>query len=286
MKTLWIALWLVSAPAWALAQNDNGVPSAESGDTTPAQESSDPEAPVSEAPKIALVPEPGTDKEELVVEENPSFDTRYPNKKYIDAVLERTSHMSLGYALGRMGDGFVFGPRFDLPVTKTNWGYLQFFQYTNFGTFKKPFDPALLFGVNYIVRTKVILGVFRLYGGGGFFAGWRPSPSCKNPLSQNDIVDAYLYEGVPVRTTRPTDQEIATDPTAARIDAKLTGIDDRCQEQKDPFTISGGGSGGIEFFAGPVRAYFIEISGGGGVQNNGIWTDTGLVLRAGNHFYF
>jgi hypothetical protein len=278
-------LLLASTPALALAQDDV-ISTADEAKGAPSQETSDPAEVVSEAPKIAIEEEAGTKKEELVVEENPSFDTRYPNKKYIDAVLERSSHMSLGYALGRMGDGFVFGPRFDLPVTKTNWGYLQFFHYTNFGTFQKPFDPVLLLGVNFQVRTKVMLGIFRLYGGGGFFGGWRPDPACKNPLDQKDVVNAYLYEGQPVSTLRPTPQQVATNEVAARIDKKLNAIDDRCQEQMKSFTISGGGSGGIEFFAGPVRAYFIEISGGGGAQTNGIWRDTGLVLRAGNHFYF
>jgi NADH dehydrogenase FAD-containing subunit len=71
-----------------------------------------------------------------------------------------------------------------------------------------------------------------------------------------------------------------------RVAARLENVKELCDEQKKSFSVSGGGTGGIEFFASPLRAYFIEISGGGGVQKNGIWTDSGLVLRAGNQFYF
>ncbi len=226
-----------------------------------------------------------TQPAEKVDDEDVPYDTRYPNKRYIDAVLERSSHASLGYGLGRQGDGFVFGPRFDLPVTKTNWGYLQFFQYTNFGPFRGAFDPVLMLGVNFISRTKLIMGMFRLYGGGGFHVGFRPSPDCKNPLDQTDIARAYVYEGQAPKTTEPV---INTGSSAENVAVanRIADIRDRCKDQKDPFGISGGGTGGIEFFSSPLRAYFIEISGGGGTQKNGIWSDSGLILRAGNQFYF
>jgi hypothetical protein len=149
-------------------------------------------------------------------------------------------------------------------------------------------DPVLQLGVNYIVRSAVIMGVFRIYGGGGFFVGYRPSPACKNPLDQKDITLAYVHEGASPNLVRPTRDQVAADTTGTlgRVDARIQNVVDRCEDQKDPFTISGGGTGGIEFFASPLRAYFIELSGGGGAQKNGIWNDTGLVLRAGNQFYF
>jgi hypothetical protein len=212
-----------------------------------------------------------------------AYDTRYPNKKYIDAVLERSSHRSLGYGLGRQGDGFVFGPRFDQPITKKNWLYMQLFQYTNFGPFRGDFDPVLMFGVNFISRTKLIMGIFRLYGGGGFHVGFRPSPACKNPLDQTDIARAYVYEGQPVSLAEPANP--AT-PALLAVSERINDIRERCEKQKDAFGISGGGTGGIEFFSSPMRAYFIEISGGGGTQKNNIWSDSGLILRAGNQFYF
>ncbi len=218
-------------------------------------------------------------------EESAPYDTRYPNKRYIDAVLERSTHRSLGYALGRQGDGFVFGVRFDQPLTKTNSMGLQFFHYTNFGTFQGPFDPVLMFGVNYIVRTKLIMGIFRLYGGGGFHVGFRPSPACSNPLDQTDIARAHVYEGQAPSITEPVIDR-SSSPAQIAVAKRIADIRERCEDRKDAFGISGGGTGGIEFFAGPVRAYFIEISGGGGTQQNGLWTDSGLILRAGNHFYF
>ena len=87
MKMLWMALLLAFSPALALAQDDKtSTASEEKG--APSQETADPEP--SEAPKIAIEEDAKTGEEELVVEENPSFDTRYPTKKYIDAVLERS----------------------------------------------------------------------------------------------------------------------------------------------------------------------------------------------------
>ncbi len=294
MKKLFMVMLVLSAPLSAAAQE----PDPEAGEvggtgweggfegdaeaegeagTTPAAApaQAQPAAP-SEAPTSQPAPEGDGEWDEL--------STKYPNKKYIDAVLERSKHMSLGYALGRMGDGFVFGLRLDQPVTKTNWAYLQWFHYTNFGPFKKPFDPVLLLGVNFIVRTKLVFGIFRLYGGGGFFAGYRPSPSCRNPFDQSDIARAYVDQGLNPSLLPPDPN--STNPAVQRVAARLEDIRDLCKEQKDSFSISGGGTGGIEFFASPLRAYFIEISGGGGVQKNGIWTDSGLVLRAGNQFYF
>lgn len=286
MKKLCIVTLMMAALASSARAQDPEEGQTASDESAPAP--SEPTAPPSEAnaaPDVAAAIDTGvpTQPAEKVDEDDVPYDTRYPNKRYIDAVLERSSHPSLGYGLGRQGDGFVFGPRFDLPVTKTNWGYLQFFQYSNFGPFRGDFDPVLMLGVNFISRTKLIMGIFRLYGGGGFHVGFRPNPACKNPLDQSDIARAYLYEGQTPETTAPVN------PTTSELIAvsnRINEIRDRCEEQKDPFGISGGGTGGIEFFASPMRAYFIEISGGGGTQKNNIWSDSGLILRAGNQFYF
>lgn len=278
MNKLWVVLvCLLSAPAIAAAQDP------ETGDTSSA------EAPAAEAPAAApeaqLTAEAPAPAEAAPAESTDPdvYPQRYPNKKYIDSVLERSKHASLGYALGRQGDGFAFGVRFDKPVTKTNWGYLQAFHYTNFGPLKGYFDPVLMFGVNFVVRTKLVFGIFRLYGGGGFHVGYRPSPQCKNPLGQGDIAISYVEEGKAPQIVEPNVQQ---DPSLGPVAKRIQDLRDDCEEQKDPFGISGGGTGGIEFFSSPVRAYFIEISGGGGTQKNGIWSDSGLILRAGNQFYF
>ncbi len=296
MKKLCIVtLMMVALTVPAAAQQaDSGVmQDPEAGDTAPSEATpapSEPTAPPTEAntpPDAAAVFDTGvpTQEAEKADEDEVPYDTRYPNKRYIDAVLERSSHRSLGYGLGRQGDGFVFGVRFDQPVTKTNWGYLQLFHYTNFGPFRSAFDPVLMLGINFITRTKLIMGIFRLYGGGGFHVGFRPSPACKNPLDQTDIARSYVYEGQPPSITEPV---VNAGSSAAQIAVanRIADIRERCEDQKDAFGISGGGTGGIEFFSSPLRAYFIEISGGGGTQKNNIWSDSGLILRAGNQFYF
>lgn len=286
MHKLLLVVLVLATPTWAQAQDP------ETGETVPAQApaQTEPKAedaasapPASDstssavAADAAVEPAPDDDRDPASDEE---FDTRYPNKKYIDAVLERSSHASLGYALGRQGEGFVVGVRYDQPVTKTNWGRLQFFHYTNFGPFKSPLDPVLMFGVNFITHTKLIMGIFRLYGGGGFHVGFRPSPACKNPFDNSDISRSYVEEGQTPSIVEPT---MGSNPL---VENRIADIKEKCEDQKDPFGISGGGTGGIEFFSSPMRAYFIEISGGGGTQKSGLWTDSGLILRAGNQFYF
>jgi len=273
MNKLWV-VWvgLLFAPAFAAAQDPE---TAETSTTA----TSTTEAPSAEA--TAAAPEGEAEDADPNV-----YPQLYPNKKYIDSVLERSKHASLGYALGRQGDGFVFGVRFDKPVTKTNWAYLQGFYYTNFGPLKGWFDPVLMLGVNFVVRTKLVFGIFRLYGGGGFHAGFRPSPQCRNPLGQGDIALSYVEEGKAPQTRAPSVQQVQQDPSLGPVAKRIQDLEDDCKDQKDPFSISGGGTGGIEFFSSAVRAYFIEISGGGGTQKNGIWSDSGLILRAGNQFYF
>ncbi len=236
------------------------------------------------APTWAVAQEPRIAAE--AAQETTSEPARYPNKVYIDAVLERSTHASLGYALGRQGDGFVFGVRFNQPVTRTHWAYLQLFHYTNFGPFQSPLDPVLMGGVNFVAHSKVIMGMFRLYGGGGFHVGFRPSPACTNPFDATDISHAYVDEGLPPSLAEPVVDSARPDPALVAVANRIADLRDTCERQKDPFGISGGGTGGIEFFASPVRAYFIEISSGGGTQKSGLWTDSGLILRAGNQFYF
>ncbi len=277
MYKLWLVVLVLGAPTWAQAQTP------EAGETPAAEAQAGTEPTSAEAATVPPAGGEGTatapaSEEDLDSASDEEFDTRYPNKKYIDAVLESSSHASLGYGLGRQGDGFVVGVRYDQPVTKTNWGRLQFFHYTNFGPFKSPLDPVLMFGANFIAHTKVIMGVFRLYGGGGFHVGYRPSPACRNPFDSADISRAYVDAGQPPSVIEP----VAPNVVANRI----ADIKQKCEDQKDPFGISGGGTGGIEFFSSPLRAYFIEISGGGGTQKSGLWTDSGLILRAGNQFYF
>jgi len=276
MSTFWtLVLSILTAPNAALAQ------AADVSDATAPQgpASSEPAAPEA-AVDSATSPEMGSPETEE--DDGGALSSRYPNKRYIDAVRERASYRALGYGLGRQGEGFVVGVRFDQPIIQSGRAYLQLFHYSNFGISKAPFDPVLMFGANFIVRTEVIMGVFRLYGGGGFHVGFRPKPGCKNPLDTTDVARAYVDEGLP---PSPDEPENPSGPYVA-VANRIADVEAKCEGQKDPFGISGGGTGGIEFFVSPIRAYFIEVSGGGGTQKNGLWSDAGLILRAGNQFHF
>ena len=50
--------------------------------------------------------------------------------------------------------------------------------------------------------------------------------------------------------------------------------------------LTGGGYSGIEFFARPSRAFYLEIGGQGGVHEGGVWRDGGAQVKAGSMFYF
>ena len=184
---------------------------------------------------------------------DPALDPRYPSAEYIDRINERASNLAFGYGLGRMGDGLALGLRAEVPVAGTFW--LRPMVNFNFGPFEAPFDPVASAGVHFMFRSPLFLGVFRLYGGGGFDAFWRPSPAAASDcLSGGDPIDL-------------NDQ---------------TAVDD-CQAS---FTPGGGGYSGIEFFAGGSRVYFFEIGGGAGGQKNGRWDDAGAIIRAGNVWHF
>ncbi len=183
-----------------------------------------------------------------------SLDPRYPTNEYIDRINERASNLAIGYALGRMGDGFTLGARAEVPVAGRFW--LRPMANVNFGPFERPFDPVVSVGLHFMFRSPLFLGTFRLYGGGGFDAFWRPSPV--------DAGDCLGSGGAPID---PLDQEAI----------------DECQSA---FTPGGGGYSGIEFFAGGSRVYFFEIGGTGGGQKNGRWNDGGAIIRAGNVWHF
>lgn len=231
--------------------------------------------------------------------EMPPLETQYPNKAYIDAVNERASHASLGYALGRHGDGFVVGIRYDQPVVRSF--FLRFHHYTNLGPFSGKLDPVLGLGVDTMFRSPLIFGIFRVYGGGGFGVGFRPSPTCRNPVDQSDVdaATARAFGSAYVRATDPDSpagenvdpsRELTSEKDQAaianQVRADIEALRERCREQKDAFSLIGGGYSGIEFFSGPIRGFYIEIGGGGGGQRNDRWRDSGLIVRAGSQFYF
>lgn len=266
-----LALSLLT-PAAAFADEPPD-PDPEAGDTGAATEA--------EAPSDATGAAPG----------EPELTGIYPDREYIDAVRASVSQKSLGYALGRHGDGFVLGLRWDQPITDSF--FLRIFHYTNFGDFSAPFDPTLVLGINTMFRSDPIMGIFRLYGGGGFYVGFRPSPDCHNPYDPSD-------DGLIIATDGGRDETVITpegqkvqrvqdgdrnDPNSGFARAVADRVQ-RCEDQKDAFGISGGGYSGIEFFNGPMRAFFIEIGGMGGIQKSGRWSDSGLIIRAGNQFYF
>ena len=151
---------------------------------------------------------------------------------YSRVVSERASHLSLGYSLGRMGEGFATGLRLDLPLGETF--VLRLMSNVNHGPLHGTYDPLWSNGAHVLVRGPVLFGLVRLYSGGGCWLGWRPNP--------ND-------EGA------------------------TTGL-------------TGGGYSGIEFFARPSRAFYLEIGGQGGVHEGGVWRDGGAQVKAGSMFYF
>jgi len=159
---------------------------------------------------------------------------------------------TLGYSLGVGGTGSVWGINFNFMAYQRSDGSglnLRFTSRMNFGSFAHIknglFDPIWYNGMHFLWQSRPISNLFRLYGGGGVWYGWRPR-------TLTDPDNCYLPRG------------------------KM------CSGLEKSGAISGGGFTGIEFFDN-VRTYFIEIGAQGAAHPNRM--DGGLFLHAGSNFF-
>ena len=154
---------------------------------------------------------------------------------YIEAVNRSAERMSIGYSVGLWGRGLGEDFRLSFPLGKKKvvglrtrfiWAHGQFQskEVDEEGRKIAGYDPVIMPTIEFFYRSPVVMGLFRVYGGGGFWVGFRPFPM---------EVD---------------------DPATAKFDetAVMNFI---------PFV--GGGHYGIEFFYKPSKAFFIELGGQG-----------------------
>ena len=105
------------------------------------------------------------------------------------------------------------------------------------------YDPVVMPSIEFFYRTPVLGGIVRLYGGGGFWVGFRPF--------------------------------------AMDVDDPATDLDETAVMNSIPFV--GGGHYGMEIFAKPNKAFFIEIGGQG--PAHALWVDAGASILAGSVWY-
>jgi hypothetical protein len=102
-----------------------------------------------------------------------------PTPEYIEAVNRRGRGFGIGADMGVWGTGFGQGLHVDVPF---GWDIGQFFGLRLRGVFAHgspeaaAFDPVVLGGAELFGRGPVMMGIVRVYGGGGIHVGGRPSP--------------------------------------------------------------------------------------------------------------
>jgi hypothetical protein len=176
------------------------------------------------------------------------------DEAYVAGVNRSAERVSIGYSVGLWGRGVGEDFRVSVPLGKKKKLGLRFRFIWAHGTFTQKevddmgrklagYDPVVMPSVEFFYRSPVLKGIVRLYGGGGFWVGFRPfAPDVDDPA------------------------------TKLREDAVMNSI---------PFV--GGGHYGMEIFAKPDKAFFIEIGGQG--PAHALWVDAGASILAGSVWY-
>ncbi|MCA9714450.1 MAG: hypothetical protein H6713_14355 [Myxococcales bacterium] len=102
-----------------------------------------------------------------------------PTKEYVTEVNRYARGPNLGVEFGMWGTGMINGLKTDIGWGKRLGQFLGTrvsFRYFTPLRFEGAFDPLLFASVELFGRSPVLMGVARLYGGGGVFFGGRPSP--------------------------------------------------------------------------------------------------------------
>jgi hypothetical protein len=101
---------------------------------------------------------------------------------YFEEVNRYARGPNIGVEFGLWGTGMVNGLKTDIPWGKRVGQFLGTrlsFRYFTPLRYEGTFDPLLFATVEVFGRSPVLMGVVRLYGGGGVFFGGRPAP--QNP---------------------------------------------------------------------------------------------------------
>ena len=110
---------------------------------------------------------------------------------YANLISEQSNLVSLGYSLGTIGDGFITGARLDYPISKLF--SIRVISNFNHGPFFGDYDPIWTNGVQIMLKGPVIFGIFRLYGGGGPWFGWRPNATA---VGKSTGISGGGYSGI------------------------------------------------------------------------------------------
>jgi hypothetical protein len=105
-----------------------------------------------------------------------------PTPEYVESINEKWRGFGIGYDNGLWGRGFAQGIKLDIPFG------LRVGQFIGLRIRSvivhplehgAPYDPVFDNGIEIFGRGPVLLGVLRLYGGGGVWVGIRPSPTAE-----------------------------------------------------------------------------------------------------------
>lgn len=102
-----------------------------------------------------------------------------PSPDYVAKVNHRATRVGLGIDMGLWGTGFGQGVKADIPFGSDigrYWGMRLRYTMAQ-GAATNDFDSVMFGGLELFGRSPVMLGLIRVYGGGGVYAGARPSVS-------------------------------------------------------------------------------------------------------------
>jgi len=219
-----------------------------SEEARPADAASSAEPPSSESPpsEPALQSEPAATKTDATddgdvdaaaTEDGPAPDDEPEEQRpalftaeYAAEMQRRSGRVSCGFAFGFGGTGSTLGLQCNFPTVFIDDAdvSLRVITRLNSGDYGAtgPYDPVWYNGALIVLRSPVVAGLFRFYGGGGGWLAWRPDPSTNAETCRH--------------------------------------VDGDCDLARD-VSFSGGGFSGIEFYD-DLRGYFIEIGAQGGAH--------------------